>query len=454
MSSLNSKSVNDRRTHEGAVASPITAEQELRRTIMCCMLWESQFYESGESIADRIASLVKKCRPEYAAACAFEARTKMKLRHAPLLIVREMARIDTHKHLVKDLLRDVIQRPDELAEFLAIYWKDGRQPLSAQVKKGLAAAFRKFDEYSLGKYNRDNAIQLRDVLFLCHSKPSDAPGDKFTKLERKASVDRKLSDGEKLYQKLVDGTLETPDTWEVALSGGADKKETFERLIQEKKLGALAFLRNVRNMAESGVDVKLVEQYVESMNVDRVLPFRFIAAARYVPQWESIIEKAMMRCLDGQEKLSGRTVLLVDVSGSMSDPISGKSEMLRLDAAYGLGILLREVCEQVAIFTFSSSVVSIPDRHGFALRDAMHHSQAHSSTYLGQSVDAINKAIDYDRLIVITDEQSADRVPDPKGNGYMINVASNKNGVGYGKWMHIDGFSEAVISFIQEFEQS
>jgi 60 kDa SS-A/Ro ribonucleoprotein len=441
-------------TAQGGPAKNISAEQTLRRTVMCAMLWEDSFYESGLSVADRVKDLAPKCRPEFVAACAYEARTKMKLRHMPLLLVREMARLDTHKHLVKDLLRDVIQRADELTEFMAIYWKDGKTPISAQVKKGLAAAMRKFSAFELAKYNRDKVIKLRDVLFLVHSKPSDAPGDKFTKLERKAGADRKLTDGEQVYLDLVNGTLATPDTWEVALSAGDDKKETFERLMSEKKLGALAFLRNLRNISESGVDVKLVQEYVNNLKTDRVLPFRFIAAARAVPQWEPVIEEAMMKCLEGQETIPGRTVLLVDVSGSMDAPISGKSDMKRLDAAYGLGILLREVCEEIGIFTFSDGVVSVPPRSGFALRDAMHSSQRHASTYLGNAVTSLNASIKYDRLIVITDEQSEDRVPDPlkDAKGYVINVASNKNGVGYGKWMHIDGWSESVIDFIREFE--
>jgi len=58
----------------------------------------------------------------------------------------------------------------------------------------------------------------------------------------------------------------------------------------------------------------------------------------------------------------------------------------------------------------------------------------------------------YDRLIVITDEQSHDRVPAAKGKGYVINVASARNGVGYGEWTHIDGWSEAVIDYIAELE--
>jgi hypothetical protein len=31
-------------------------------------------------------------------------------------------------------------------------------------------------------------------------------------------------------------------------------------------------------------------------------------------------------------------------------------------------------------------------------------------------------------------------------------VASNRNGVGYGQWTHIDGFSEAVVEYIAELE--
>lgn len=418
-------------THEGAKAVHLDPERQLRRSINACMLWENQFYEDGKDIAARIAELIPICRPQYAAACAFEARTKMKLRHAPLLIVREMARQATHRHLVSKLLCDVIQRPDEITEFLAIYWKDGRQKVSAQVKKGLAAAFLKFNEYQFAKYDREGAVRLRDALFLCHAKPE-------------------TSEQEVLFKKIVDRKLETPDTWEVALSGGADKKETFERLIAENKLGALAFIRNLRNMYDAGVSKETVSGY--AVNVERVLPFRFITAARIVPQWEDLLEPLMLKCLEGQPKIAGRTVLLVDVSGSMNDRLSAKSDATRMDAAFGVGVLLREVCEDVEIFTFSNNLVRIPPRRGFALRDTMANSQPHGSTMLAAAVNGINAQVPYGRMIVITDEQSHDGIAQPKGMGYVVNVASNKNGVGYGPWTHIDGWSEAVIDYIRETE--
>ena len=364
------------RTHEGASARRISHELQLRRSVLACLLWESQFYENGVEIAGRIAELVPKVEAERVAALAVEARAQMKLRHAPLLLVREMARHKTHRGLVAETLERVIQRADELCEFVAIYWKDGRVPLSGQVKKGLAAAFPKFDEYQLAKYDRGGPIKLRDVLFLSHAKPRD---------EQQAGV----------WRKLIWGRLAGPDTWEVALSAagaenGVSKREAWTRLLQENKLGALALLRNLRNLREAGVDETLVLSALEAMNTQRVLPFRFLAAARHAPQWEPALETATLKCIAGQEKLAGKTVLLVDVSGSMIAPLSRRSEMVRIDAAYGLAVLLREIGERVAVYSFSDNLVEVPARRGFALRDAIDVSQRHNGTYLGKAVEQLN----------------------------------------------------------------
>lgn len=428
------------RTHEGAKGRAFAPEQELRRALMTCMLWEDQFYEDGVSIAERIGALVPKVEAEKVAAMAVEAREDMKLRHAPLLIVREMARHEGHKALVADTLDRVVQRPDELTEFLAIYWSDALGPMqqrktravSAQVKKGLARAFAKFDAYQLAKYNRDGAVRLRDVLFLTHAKPKDAAQ-------------------EKVWKELVDGKLAAPDTWEVKLSGGADKRATFERLIADKKLGSLALLRNLRGMLLAGVPKATIGAALDEMRTDRVLPYRFIAAAQHAPDLEPELESAMFRSIEGHAKLTGKTRLLVDVSGSMDGAISQRSEMRRLDAACGLAVLAREIGEDVEIFTFSNDVKKVAPRRGFALRDAIVNSQPHGGTELGKAIGEVDKK-DV-RLIVFTDEQSHDVVPAPKGVGYMVNVASYQHGVGHGPWRRIDGFSEKILDWIIATEE-
>lgn len=418
-------------THEGAKAQHINAEQQLRRSVMSCLLWEKQFYEEGEDIAVRIAKTIPLVPADKVAGIAVEAREKMKLRHMPLFIVREMARLKTHRHLVAETLERVIQRADELSEFVALYWKDGKQPLSAQVKRGLAAAFGKFSEYALAKYNRDGTVKLRDVLFLSHAKPKD---------EEQAA----------LWKRLVSGELATPDTWEVALSAGKDKKEAWERLLIEGKLGGLALLRNLRNMKEAGVSEKIIFAGLNNMRTERILPFRFISAAKYAPQWEAQIEPVMLRCLEGKDKLPGKTALVVDGSGSMfGTPVSARSEIDRFEAAAALAILVREMCEHCIIVVFSNNASLVPPRRGFALRDALYSQAEKSST---NTQNGIMKAAreGYDRIIVLTDEQSHQAVHNPLigTRAYMINIAPYENGIGYGAWMHIDGWSEAVLDYI------
>jgi 60 kDa SS-A/Ro ribonucleoprotein len=421
-------------THEGAPARHIPALARLRRSVSACLLWEDQFYEDGKAIAERIAELVKTCDPKDVAALAIEAREQFKLRHVPLLLLRELARHPTHvDKLLSVTMGRVIQRADELAEFLAIYWKDGKQPLSKQVKRGLAWALRKFNEYDLAKYNRDGAVKLRDVLFLSHAKPKD---------EAQAA----------LWKRLAAGKLQTPDTWEVELSAGKDKRETFERLIREGKLGYLALLRNLRKMIEVKCDPILIEHAIrQRKGAERVLPFRFIAAARHAPQFEPMLDEAMQAAMAGLERLPGRTLVLVDNSGSMNAPISGKSDLQRTDAAAGLAILARGVAATCRVFSFANTCVEVPPRAGMALRDAISQTPS-GGTYLGAAVTAMN-GLPHDRLIVLTDEQSHDPVPNPVARGYMVNVASAKNGVGYGPWVHIDGWSESVMRFITEHEQ-
>lgn len=421
------------RTFEGAPAvAPRDDLAALRRAVASCLLWEDQFYEDGVAIGDRIAELAARVDPAAVAALAVEARTDMRLRHAPLWLLVALMKADTAGKVdVAGTVAETVRRADEMGELIALYWKDGRRPLPAAMKRGLARAFGKFDSYQLAKYDRKSAVTLKDVLRLTHPKPAD---------DSQAAM----------WKAVVEGSLESPDTWEVALSGGADKKETFERLIRENRLGYLALLRNLRNMAESGVDPELVTTAILARRgAHNVLPFRYVAAARAAPQFEPALDEALSVAVEAMPVLPGRTIVLVDVSGSMDCQLSRRSDLTRLDAAAALASIVHG---QVRVFTFSETVVEVPPRRGMAGVDAIARSQPHSGTYLGAAVAHVNR-LPHDRLIVITDEQSHDPVGAAAArHAYMINVASARNGVGYGPWTRIDGFSENVLRFVQAHE--
>lgn len=409
----------------------------LRRTCLSALLFEDMFYESGSEHAKSVASLVTKCAPEEVAALAIQCREQMYLRHMPLFLVRELARERGNGPIVAATLEKVIQRPDELTEYLAMYWRnqkdEAKSPLSAGSKRGLALALKKFDPDTLAKYDRPHEYKLRDVLRLVHPKPSA--------LWQKEA-----------WGKLLKGELESPDTWEVALSAGKDKKATFERLLRERKLGGLAFLRNLRNMQQAGVDEDLIRERFEG-GFGKVLPFRFVAALKYAPAFLQDMNRAMKKCLQELPQLGGTTGVLVDVSGSMVAKLSEKSDMDRIDAAAALAMLVAGVAQRTRLWTFTTEVVEVPAEASLTLITAIQKSQPNGWTHLKKAIQHANQA-KLDRLIVFTDEQSQDGVCDPAPGvkGYMVNVANYKRGVRRSGWTHIDGFSERILDFILEEE--
>lgn len=457
MSSVNRR-IRETTNSVGTPVNKISDENTLTRLTLACMLFEDQFYLDGKAHSALLKELVAKCDPEFTANLAVKARSEFKLRHVPLLLTRELARRGALKAAT---LTDVIQRPDEMGEFVSHYWSDKKQPLSNQVKKGLAACFNKFNEYSLAKWDKNSAaIRVRDVMFLTHAKPAN-PAQ------------------EELFKRIADDKLVTPDTWEVALSGGADKRETFIRLMAEKKLGALAFLRNLRNMENAGISKTTISDYAIGLDVSKVLPFRFIAAYRAAPSFKPMLETLMLKALASMPKLPGRTVLVVDISGSMGTMVSGKSDLSRLDAAAALAILAREICEDVVIYAtagYDSSCRHATTKldhnklRGFALADTITGVELRrliggGGIFLVQAMDFIAKSElgkHVDRTIVFTDEQDtggrgfepdkAVRLTDSRN--YIVNVGSYTNGINSGAWHTVTGFSEAVLTYIRACEET
>jgi hypothetical protein len=154
---------------------------------------------------------------------------------------------------------------------------------------------------------------------------------------------------------------------------------------------------------------------------------------------------------------------VIDVSGSMQGMLSGKSDMRREDAANALAMVVRELSDTVSVYATGGKTVYVPSRHGFALADAIKNSRAgYDGIYLKSAMDfvAANEKGPIDRVIVFTDEQDCGHgnqgpqyAVTPGKRNYLINVASYRNGIGFGKWTKIDGFSESVIKYIIEAER-
>jgi 60 kDa SS-A/Ro ribonucleoprotein len=473
------------RTYGGGIAAKVgvvSPEDELRRMAAACLLWEPKFYQTGDQQAKRMQELCAQVDPEFLAALAIETRKVHHLRHAPLFLARELAR-KYQGSLVGDTITEVIERVDEMGEFLALYWhgqaKDKRSALAAQVKRGLRNAFAKFDEYQLAKYDRDDDIKLRDVMFLV--RPVPVAGHGYTRTHRKRFVRNgswdaaSKSEREVLYDKIAQRRLNTPETREVLLSRGEKPRDVYLKLLQSHKLGYTALLKNLKTIVDLKIPRAIIEDaLVRGAAKARVLPFEYMVAARHAPTLEQAIEIAMLNSLGAQDKLEGRTVLVLDVSGSMTGvPLSAKSELCALDGACALAILMREICEDVTIYLTAGNdytqvhqTEEIPARRGMALDALVRQRYNHlggGGIFLSQCMNYVAQqeaGNTVDRVVVFTDEVDCDRKLNPntakalgRRTNYIVNVGSQDRALALGgPWVRVTGFSPQVIRWIMADE--
>ena len=438
----------------GALAAKQSNTALLRRAVLANLLWEDVAYMDGMKVAEEIQRLIPLCPAIDVYDIALEARTMQKLRHTPLFLAVEMCKYPEHKMFVQDLLPQIITRADMLTDFLAIYWKDGKKPIANQAKKGLAKAFHNFNEYKFAKYDRDAAIKLRDVMFLCRPKP-----------ENQYEQD--------LFKKVADRTLATPETWEVLLSTGKDKKESWTKLITEGKIGGLAMLRNIANMRRANVDKKVINEGLEKLKSSMLMPLDFLKAVRMNPEFNRQIEDAMINSYANLPKLKGKTLFIVDVSGSMGARMSEKSDFTRYDAACAMAMLAANQCEDYEIVCTAGNDYAHTGAHehipypqkGFGIFEQIRETNKNigiGGIFTRQCLEWCNdkfKGQKFDRIIVFSDSQDCDsytrRTPKPFGTyNYICDVSAHTKGVNYkGIWdAEISGFSEHFITFIAAME--
>lgn len=438
-------------------AAKQTPYMQLRLCVLANLLWEKNAYIDGESVSNKISELIPLCEPQDVANLAIEARKIQKLRHTPLYIVSEMLKYDNMRPLVKDVLPEICTRADMITDMLAIYWKEGKRPLPNALKIGLAKSFYNFNEYQFAKYDRNAPIKLRDVMFMCHPKPRNAK-------ERE------------LFTKIASRTLEVPETWETMLSSGKDKTETWEYLIKNNKIGGLAMLRNIRNMILADVDKPIIRQGIKNMNSSMILPLDFMKANRLTNGiFERDLEDKMLNSYKDISKLPGKTLLVIDVSGSMDSTISSGSMFTRYDIAAALMTLASFKCEAYNIVLTAGNDGTRTEQHivdkytpiGFKLVNYLRNSKNKigcGGIFTAQCINSLRKELKdkYDRIIVFSDSHDIDAAhgstvkPQVFGKyNYIVNVGSHTNSIAYnGIWdAEITGWSEHFLDYIAAYEE-
>jgi len=227
--------------------------------------------------------------------------------------------------------------------YLSMYGK----PFPNALKRGVADAMQRFDEYQLAKYNGGNkSLKFKDVLRITHPSP-------------------KNKEIETLFGKVLNDTLETPYTWEVELSTRGNTKEVWNELIASGKVGYMALLRNLRNIVKCGADVAPVLAKLSNpkeIKKSRQMPFRFYSAyvelkkaGMMTPDIHEALEKAITLSTGNMPMMKGRTLIAIDTSGSMSSRISAKSNVTCGEIGVLLGALATRMCEDATVCYFNSA---------------------------------------------------------------------------------------------------
>lgn len=435
--------------------------QLLRRAVLANLLWENIAYMDGQKVVDEIVRLVPICDPKDVANLTIEARVMQKLRHTPLFLAVQMCKYEETRPYVKDVLPKIITRADMLTDFMALYWMDGKCPICNAAKKGLAEAFHNFKEYHFAKYDRDAEIKLRDVMFMVRPKP----------VNQLEAV---------LYKKIADRTLETPETWEVLLSKAhtnEEKSAVWEKLINEGKIGGKAMLMNLRNMQDAGVPRPIIEKGLKELKGAMLLPLDFLKAMRMCSGFDREIEDAMLKTYENLPKLPGKTLFIVDVSGSMGSITSSGSLFSRMDQAAAMAMLAANQCEDFELVctagddwsrTEKQEYIKYPSKGFKMFQDinSMYHKLGGGGIFTYQCIEKLrkqlgNKIHDYTRIIVFSDSQDVDvsygstNKPRPFGKyNYICDVSAHTHGINYkGVWTaEISGWSEHFLTYIAAFE--
>lgn len=450
--------------NEGYPAYRMDGKTKLVHQVLTSFINESKFYgDNTDELIDALKSGIKK-EPAFISKLAMFARREFNMRSVSHVLVGYLANIPEGKPFVRETVKGVVLRGDDATEILSFYLNTFGKPIPNSLRKALRDVFTGFDAYTLAKYKGESkSIKMRDILCLCHPTPKD---DKQSET----------------WKALLEDRIQPAYTWETELSAKGNNKETWEGLISSGKVGYMALLRNLRNIINaepsniSDVFKKLSDP--NEVRKSRQLPFRFLSAYRNIPavSWYSrdalnAIDAAAEAAVENLSKIPGKTIIAIDVSGSMSSYISSKSDIRCCDISTMLGLIADKICEKSRVFTFDNYLKEIyPPKQGGLITNVVRHSTCGGGTCMQLPFDYILKNdIDCDRVIVISDNEC---------NGWsgisscQSLISRYRNKVNHPVWVHaidligygtqqfmgketnlIAGWSEKVFEFIKYAEE-
>ncbi|MFE4454718.1 TROVE domain-containing protein [Streptomyces sp. NPDC056796] len=436
------------RNHQGAVGHLRDSRSELFLLAVANFVSQDTFHEDGEARDSRFSTLVRTLAvedPAWTAGLLGWLRREGRMRTASLVGAAEYVKARLDAGAVdgpsgRRVVDSVLLRADEPGELLGYWISTYGRAVPKPVKRGIADAVRRlYGSAALLKYDTaSRGYRFGDVLNLVHAAPDPAKpwqGDLFRyALDRRHHPENAVAPASDRVLAAHRALMEVPAeerravitgpggaerlaaagmTWE-ALAGwlrGPMDAAAWEAVIPS--MGPMALVRNLRNFDEAGVSDEVAAGVAarisdpEAVAASGQFPFRYLAAYQHAPslRWAYPLERALGHSLGNVPSLPGRTLVLVDRSGSMWSPLSERSRLNRADAAavFGAALALRAADADLVEFGTGSSAVEY--RGGESVLRILERFRNLGGT---NTVEAVRKHYrGHDRVLVVTDEQAS-----------------------------------------------
>lgn len=513
--------------HEGRTVWMLDEKSNLFFRATSAFAGQDTFYEKAAKRDATMIELVQKIAvADWGWTCQFLVwlRSSGNMRTAPIMLAVEAVRARLDAKAVpgpgemshRALIAAVLQRADEPGEMLA-YVENvlGRDRNAKPIKRGIGdAAMRLFNERNYLRYSSENrgigfggVIEMaqmqkaegwKDDLFryaigVQHKREQDIP-DSLTMLTERAKCNKMNAATRHMYAHQAMGNPEHPlfsamaGQWEWVLSWLGDTKGSKAALTEKEKwglvipkMGIMAIVRNLRNFDEAGItglDPAAQEICARLINAEqiaksRMFPYRFFTAHLQLKSvtWTAALEFALQHSLQNIPEMPGRTLVLVDTSGSMESRLSSKSVMTYVQCAALFGVALKvKNPDAVNLWGFASGEFEAQASRGHSVLRCTEEFAGKVGT-VGHGTEmqrAITNTYDkHDRVIIISDMQAyyggsgyygshdvARSVPaHVPVYGYNLS-SSSTTPLGQGNRHSLGGLTDATFKLIPQHERA
>lgn len=389
MSKFNETKKNDVRNLAGGKAYKESDEMQLA-SLLLTSFGDDKYYQKEKDIYSQLEQLIEACDKEFVAKAIIYARKQFGMRTITHIASSMLAKHIGGMEWGSRFFDKVINRVDDMTEIAACHFSR-KQKITNAMKKGFSSALGRFDDYQLAKYKGENkTVKLVDLVNLVHPKETE---------RNNGAIGR-----------LINGELRSFDTWESELSAVGDdieaKKAVWHRLLDENKLGYFALLRNLRNIIQLNDETlknKALNALLNESAIKKslVLPFRFSTAYDEMSKLDSdamrTVSKACEIACSNVPKLAGKTLIALDVSGSMSS-----CRVADIASLFTAVLLKSNNCDLITFADDAIYRIVNPDDSVMTIRNAIRY------TWGGTNFESVFRVAKkkYDRVILLSDMQA------------------------------------------------